>query len=98
MTWSLRIPNHELMEKFESVLVRESMGEVKKVVEAFRHGGVTRGGHGQSPVRRAVIYRDLGVFSGHEAVDQAGSEGVAATCPVHDLLLAFIFSAPFYRA
>lgn len=33
---NLRIPNHELMEKFESVLVRESMGEVKKVVESSR--------------------------------------------------------------
>ena len=29
----LRIPNHELMEKYQRVLARESMGEVKQIVE-----------------------------------------------------------------
>ena len=30
----LRIPNHELMEKFQDVLDRESMGEVREIVES----------------------------------------------------------------
>ncbi len=30
---SLCIPNHELMEKFQKVLVRESFGEAKQIVE-----------------------------------------------------------------
>ncbi|WP_394914648.1 hypothetical protein [uncultured Robinsoniella sp.] len=29
----LCIPNHELMEKYQDVLTRKSMGEVKKIVE-----------------------------------------------------------------
>ena len=32
----LRIPNHELMEKYQRVLARESMGEVKQIVEQSR--------------------------------------------------------------
>ena len=32
----LRIPNHELMEKYQRVLSRESMGEVKQIVDSSR--------------------------------------------------------------
>lgn len=32
----VRVPNRELMEKFERVLARESMGEVKAVVDASK--------------------------------------------------------------
>lgn len=32
----LRIPNYELMEKFQKVLVRDSMGEVKQIVDRSR--------------------------------------------------------------
>ena len=32
----LRIPNHELMEKFQQVLSRDSMGEVKQIVETSK--------------------------------------------------------------
>lgn len=32
----LRIPNYELMEKFQSVLLRDSMGEVKDIVDSSR--------------------------------------------------------------
>lgn len=32
----LRIPNHELMEKYQGVLSRESMGEVKQIVDGSR--------------------------------------------------------------
>lgn len=33
---TLRIPNHELMEKFQTVLARKSMGEVKAIVDRSR--------------------------------------------------------------
>lgn len=32
----LRIPNHELMEKYQRVLARESMGEVKQIVDSSK--------------------------------------------------------------
>lgn len=32
----LRIPNHELMEKFQRVLARDSMGEVKEIVDSSK--------------------------------------------------------------
>lgn len=32
----LTIPNHELMEKFRRVLARDSMGEVKEIVDRSR--------------------------------------------------------------
>jgi len=32
----LRIPNHELMEKYQKVLARDSMGEVKEIVDSSR--------------------------------------------------------------
>lgn len=32
----LKIPNHELMEKYQKVLARNSMGEVKKIVDSSR--------------------------------------------------------------
>lgn len=32
----LKIPNHELMEKFQKVLLRNSMGEVKEIVESSK--------------------------------------------------------------
>lgn len=33
---SLKIPNHELMEKFQKVLARDSMGEVKQIVNSSK--------------------------------------------------------------
>ena len=32
----LRIPNHELMEKYQRVLARDSMGEIKEIVDSSR--------------------------------------------------------------
>lgn len=48
------------------------------------HGGVARGGHGEGAVGGAEFDGSLGVGTGHEAVDEAGGEAVAAADAVED--------------
>src|SRR5687767_14337016 len=51
----------------------------------IRHAGVAGSGHGEGPVRGAVIDGFGGVIVGEEAVDEAAGETVAAADAVHDL-------------
>ena len=48
------------------------------------HGSVSRSGHGERSVRGAALDSPLWIVSGEESVNEAGSEGVAASYTIED--------------